>query len=74
MNCQQRILTATAVVQVLHEEERERPHQGSVIGREIVKRDRFDGYHYLMKDYFLNPPILVKTSFIEGLPCSVCSF
>jgi hypothetical protein len=80
MNCQQHMLTVTAVVQVLHEEEeRERLHRGSVVGRETVKRDKYDGYHHLMKDYFLNPSILSENFFRRRfgsllMACSVCSF
>jgi hypothetical protein len=80
MNCQQCMLTVTVVVQVLHEEEeRERLHRGSVVGREIVKRDKYDGYHHLMKDYFLNPSIFSETFFRRRfgsllMACSVRSF
>jgi hypothetical protein len=80
MNCQQRLLTTTAVVQVLHEEkERERLHRGLVIGRETVKRVKYDGYHRLMKDYFLNLPIFGENFFRRRfgpllMACFVCSF
>jgi len=38
-------------------EEEERPHRGSVIGREIVPRDRYNGYWRLMMDYFVDRPV-----------------
>jgi hypothetical protein len=60
---QQQLLTATAMVQVVEEEEEQRPRRGSVVGRETVKRDKYAGYHRLMADYFLNPPIFGENFF-----------
>jgi hypothetical protein len=37
------ILAATTIVQIIEEEE-QRPCRGSVVGREIVPRDRYSGY------------------------------
>jgi hypothetical protein len=74
------MLTVTAIVQVLHEEEeQERLHRGSIVGRETVKWDKYDRYHRLMKDYFLNPPIFGENFFRRRfgsllMACSICSF
>jgi hypothetical protein len=52
------IAAATVMVQALVEEEEEsRPTRGSVIGRQVVSRDRHSGHYRLMADYFVSDPI-----------------
>jgi hypothetical protein len=45
------------VLQVLQEEEDKAPRRGSIIGREVVPRDRASGHVQLMKDYFVGWPM-----------------
>jgi hypothetical protein len=59
----QQILTATTIVQIIEEEEEQRPHCGSVVGREIVPRDRYSGYWRLMADYFDGRPVYGENFF-----------
>ena len=42
-DAQQEIVTGATILQIIEEEE-DRPRHGSVIGREIVPRDRYSGY------------------------------
>ena len=42
-DAQQEIVTGATILQIIEEEE-DRPRRGSVIGREIVPRDRYSGY------------------------------
>jgi hypothetical protein len=50
-------MVAAMVLQVLKEEEDKAPRWGSVIGREVVPRDRVSGLVQLMKDYFVGRPV-----------------
>jgi hypothetical protein len=38
------IAAATVIVQLLEEEEQSKPRRGSVIGRQVVARDRLSGH------------------------------
>jgi hypothetical protein len=51
------IVAATMVVQLLEEEEDSKPRRGSVIGRQVIDRDRLSGHSRLMADYFVANPI-----------------
>jgi len=60
----QELGTAMAMAQLVDEEEEEmRPRRGSVVGRQTVPRDRYSGYHRLMGDYFLDPPVFCENFF-----------
>jgi len=62
------LLTMTTIVQIIEEEEEEeRPHRGSIVGRKMVPRDRFNGYWRLMQDYFLDPPVFDDNHFRRWL-------
>jgi hypothetical protein len=60
------LLTMTTIVQIIEEEE-ERPRHGSIVGRKMVPRDRFNGYWRLMQDYFLDPPVFDDNHFRRRL-------
>jgi hypothetical protein len=51
------IAEATVIVQLLEEEEQSKPRRGSVIGRQVVARDRLSGHACLMEDYFVPNPV-----------------
>jgi hypothetical protein len=51
------IAAATVIVQLLEEEEQSKPRRGSVIGRQVVARDRLSGHARLMEDYFVPNPV-----------------
>ena len=53
----QQLMTATAIVELLSNEEEAEPHRGSVPGRKTVRRNKYDGFHRLMSDYFYDPPV-----------------
>jgi hypothetical protein len=47
-----------AVVQICHEEEEPRWGGGGlVLGRQIIRQDRFNGHHRLHADYFADDPV-----------------
>jgi hypothetical protein len=48
------------------EEEESRPQRGSVIGRQVVRRDGFNGHYRLMADYFVPNPIYDDDFFVVG--------
>jgi hypothetical protein len=50
-------VAGTVIVQLLQEEEELKPKRGSVIGRQVVPRDRLNGHARLMEDYFVPNPI-----------------
>jgi hypothetical protein len=51
------MVAATMMVQLLQEEEESKPRRGSVIGRQVVHRDRLTGHSRLMEDYFVPNPV-----------------
>ena len=57
----------TTIVQIIIEEEEERPRRGSIVGRKTVPRGRFSGYWTLMQDYFLDPPVFDDNHFRRRL-------
>jgi hypothetical protein len=60
------IAEATVIVQLLEEEEQSKPRRGSVIGRQVVHRDRLTGHSRLMADYFVPNPIYDDDFFVVG--------
>jgi hypothetical protein len=60
------VMAATVIVQTLVEEEESRPRRGSVIGRQVVHRDRLSGHYRLMEDYFVPNPIYDDDFFVVG--------
>jgi len=65
-DAQQEIVTGATILQIIEEEE-DRPRRGSVIGREIVPRDRYNGYWRLMMDYFVDRPVYGEKFFRRWL-------
>jgi len=65
-DAQQEIVTGATILQIIEEEE-DRPRRGSVIGREIVPRDRYSGYWRLMMDYFVDRPVYGEKFFRRRL-------
>ena len=65
-DAQQEIVTGATILQIIEEEE-DRPRHGSVIGREIVPRDRYSGYWRLMMDYFVDRPVYGEKFFRRQL-------
>ena len=65
-DAQQEIVTGATILQIIEEEE-DRPRRGSVIGREIVPRDRYNGYWRLMMDYFVDRPVYGEKFFRRRL-------
>ncbi|OEL13516.1 hypothetical protein BAE44_0025466 [Dichanthelium oligosanthes] len=63
------LVTATAIVQLVEEEEQEmEPQHGSVVRRQTVPRDRYSSHHRLMADYFDDPPVYNDNIFhLSGL-------
>jgi hypothetical protein len=61
------LLTATTIVQIIDNEEEERPHRGSVVGRKTVPRDKYSDYWRLMQDYFQDPPVYRDNHFHRRL-------
>jgi len=51
------IITATVVLQLGQEDDELPPRRGSVLGREVVPRDRVSGHAQLMADYFVARPV-----------------
>jgi hypothetical protein len=52
------LAASTVMVQRLAEEEESKPRRGgSVIGRQVVPRDRHGGHYRLMSDYFVTNPV-----------------
>jgi hypothetical protein len=51
MRVDEELLQLTTIAQLAQEED-ERPHCGSVVGRQVIFRDRYAGFFHLMQDYF----------------------
>jgi hypothetical protein len=71
------IVAATVLVQLLQEEEESKPRRGSVIGRQVVDRDRLGGHSRLMVDYFVPNPVYDEDFFRRRcvailLGCTYC--
>ena len=50
------LITLTVATLVACEEEEDR-HRGSIMGRRVIRRDRYSGYIRLMNDYFVDNPV-----------------
>ena len=60
---EQQLLTAAAIVEVMRNDEETQPRRGSVPGRKTVPRNKYEGYHRLMSDYFYDPSVFDETFF-----------
>jgi hypothetical protein len=56
MRVDEELLQLTTIAQLAQEED-ERPHCGSVVGRQVIFRDRYAGFFRLMQDYFVDSPV-----------------
>jgi hypothetical protein len=53
----QQFFIVLVVLQVNEEENGSSQHRGSIVGWQTIRRDKVQGFHCLMQDYFVDQPV-----------------